>query len=133
MILLILAMIASRQAVPADRPEPNAQLGCRNTHEWVNVGEATLLQVAGTVSVQYAAGDRAPLPQTTIIVARVEPFIQAFMTTTNQDGEFALPAVPEGRWKVNICQAGFKALEATVIISAKGAAKRRDFVTELDW
>lgn len=107
-------------------------VGCRDTHEWVEVGDLEATAVVGRVEVRYSGGDTARLPEATVIVARVQPFIQAYVTRTDARGEFTMPQVPEGRWRVNVCKAGFKTLEASLAIGVKTAQPLR-FTTELDW
>ena len=117
----------------ADRQGANPALGCRGTHEWVDVGELNATAVAGKVEVRYPGGDSAALPETTVIVARVQPFIQAYVAQTDANGEFTIPRVPEGRWRVNVCKAGFKTLDAGLTVSGTGAHRPLRFTTELDW
>jgi hypothetical protein len=107
-------------------------LGCRQTHEWVDVGELRSRTAAGLVVVRYAGGDERALPETTVLLARVEPAIQAFEARTDDDGRFAFDGVPAGAWRLNVCQPGFKTIEGTLTIGAGGPSEVR-VVTELDW
>ena len=116
----------------AEQPSPPT-VGCHNTHEWVNVGQFEAKAVVGRVEVRYSGGDLARLPEATVIVARVQPSIQAYVTHTDNQGEFTTPDVPEGRWRVNVCKAGFKTLEADLVIDGKAAQEVVRFTTELDW
>jgi len=124
-VLLVALAVESHDAPPS--------VGCRNTHEWVDVGELDATTVVGSVEVRYDAGDSARLPETTVIVARIKPSIQAYVAETDARGEFAMPYVPEGRWRVNVCKAGFKTLEATLTVNDKAAHRQLRFSTELDW
>jgi hypothetical protein len=84
---------------------------------------------SGTLRIRYPAGDTAPLPGATVIVARVELLIQAFVTETGQDGAFSMADVPEGKWRINVCEAGFETLEGTVTLAPGARATRLELVT----
>jgi hypothetical protein len=108
-------------------------VGCRDTHEWVDIGQHSVSVVGGKLSVRYPAGDAHPLPEAIVIVARVEPFIQAFVGETDQEGRFAIAGVPEGQWRINVCRPGFKTLEGAIGVAPDAASERLELVTELDW
>jgi len=124
-ILVLALSVENRDARPS--------VGCQDTHEWVEVGELAAATVKGSVEVRYSGGDSAPLPETTVIVARVQPFIQAYVAQTDARGEFTIPQVPEGRWRINVCKAGFKTLEGSLTVGHKAAHRQLRFITELDW
>ena len=87
----------------------------------------------GSVEVRYPGGDSTRLPDATVLVARVEPFIQAYVGYTDQDGEFHIPQVSQGRWRLNVCKGGFKTLAAYVMIEGGDSGPALRFTTELDW
>ena len=122
-------LLVALAAESHDAPPP---VGCRNTHEWIDVGELDAATVVGSVEVRYEAGDSARLPDTTVIVARVHPSIQAYVAHTDKHGAFAIPQVPEGRWRVNVCKVRFKTLEATLTVD-KATHRELRFTTGLDW
>lgn len=68
-----------------------------------------------------------------MIVARVEPSIEAHVARTDARGRFRMPQVGEGRWRINVCLAGFKTLEADLAIAASVASSKLRLVTEVDW
>ena len=108
-------------------------VGCRDTHEWVDIGQHSVSAVGGSLAVRYPAGDTQPLPEAIVIVARVEPFIQAFVAETDRRGRFSIPGVPEGQWRINVCKPGFKTLEGSMKLAPDAASEKLELVTELDW
>ena len=80
---------------------------CRNTHEWVDLGERHSQRAAGQILVEYGESRREPLPDVQIILAQLEPSIAVYVTKTGVDGRFDLPSVPVGRYRFNACLAGF--------------------------
>jgi Carboxypeptidase regulatory-like domain len=125
------ATLLAGLAIPQSATLP--AVGCRDTHEWVEVEDLVATTVVGRVEVRYPGGDSARLPEATVIVARVQPFIQAYVTQTDSRGEFTMPQVPEGRWRVNVCKAGFKTLEASLAIGGNTGHPPLRLTTELDW
>ena len=120
-------------AVAVQTHDTSPSVGCRNTHEWVDIANLATASVGGFVEVRYAGGDAAPLPETTVIVARVEPFIQAYVAQTDERGEFRISGVPDGRWRINVCKAGFKTLEGNLTVGDKAPDRQLRLTTELDW
>jgi hypothetical protein len=120
-------------ALAGEPREASPTVGFRDTHEWVDVGELAAAAVVCSVEVSYPGGDSALLPEATVIVARVLPVIQAYVTHTDSRGEFKLPQVPEGRWRINVCEAGFKTLEANLTTGGQMAHSPLRLITELDW
>jgi len=125
--------VALLAALAVEQTDAPPTVGCRDTHEWVDVGELTAALVAGSLEVRYPGGDSARLPEATIIVARVQPFIQAYLAHTDSRGEFTMPQVPEGRWRINVCKAGFKTLEGNLAIDGQAPRSPLRLTTELDW
>ncbi len=117
---------------PSATKHAHRSLGCRDTHEWVDVGDLRSRSASGAIVVRYPAGDEHALPETTVLLARVQPGIQAFEARTDKHGRFAFEDVPAGTWRLNVCQPGFKTIEGTLTIVADGPAEVR-VVTELDW
>lgn len=127
--LIALLVYAGGLASSATAPA----VGCRDTHEWVDVGVLEAAEASGTVSVRYPAGDEHPLPEATVIVGRVEPFIEAFVGITNDRGEFAIDGIPDGLWRINVCKEGFKTLEGNLDLNPQQTARELELVTQLDW
>jgi hypothetical protein len=119
----------------ADVPEAGATrpiVGCRDSHEWVDVGHLRSRCASGVVLVRYPAGDEHGLPGTVVLLARVAPAIQVFEVRTDEHGRFHVEGVPVGTWRLNVCQPGFKTIEGTLEIAGDGPTEVR-IVTELDW
>jgi hypothetical protein len=126
----MLALLVASSQTGAPVPP---KVGCVQTHEWADLGAKLTDSVAGEIQVEYAAARREPLPKAQFVLAQLEPAIAVYVAESGEDGKFAIPGVPNGHYRFNVCREGFVTLAGSLDLDPGATETQLQLVTRLDW
>jgi hypothetical protein len=133
----LLCIAACAATMSEEKPEQNILEVCPTAHEIERIESIETLRFSGVVYIDYGEeGDVHPLPETLVHLAAIrneDSEASEFSEQTGEDGFFSLEYVPDGRYHLTVCKAGFVTLIGTVAVSREADERSMTLTTRLDW